>query len=87
MLLALPSGYHCWPMVIITLIYMNLFGMLEQKIATIVVIASMVTLLCMASIANGLNQRSQKEQVTRIRAEKASIYERLLFLWAKRLQR
>lgn len=58
----------------------ELFHALEQQLAAIMAIASMVALLCAIIIAGGLKSRNHKETNSRSATEKVNIYKQLLSL-------
>ena len=65
---------------------LDLFGTLEPQVATITTIVSMVTLLCAVIIAGGFKWMGRKEKEIQVRAEKAKVYESLLWIWGEKLK-
>ncbi len=65
----------------------SVFATLEPQVETLAAIASVVAVLCAVIVAEGLKARSQKDQYSIATAEKAKLYERLLFLCCEQLKR
>lgn len=64
----------------------DLFAVLDSQTAVLVALASVVVVICVATINWGFTRIGQKEVRAQMRLEKINLYERVMLLWRAKLK-